>query len=58
MRNTLAVATRYEVLKGLYEGGHLVSKDDFIEAQGEYIEALKEDIAYQKELIEEYRYDD
>lgn len=58
MRDTLAVATRYEVLKGLYEGDHLVSKDDFIEAQREYIEALKEDIEYQKEIIEEYRYND
>lgn len=58
MRDTLAVATRYELLKGLYEGDHLVSKDEFIEAQRNYIEVLKEDIEYQKELIEEYRYND
>lgn len=58
MRDTIAVETRYVVLKGLYEGDHLVSKDEFIEAQEEYIEALKEIIEYQKEVIEEYRYND
>lgn len=58
MRDTLAVETRYELLKDLYEGDHLVSKDEFIEAQEEYIEALKEIIEYQKEVIEEYRYND
>ena len=30
MRDTIAVETRYEVLKDLYEGDHLVTKDDFI----------------------------
>lgn len=58
MRDTIAVETRYVVLKDLYEGDHLVSKDEFIEAQEEYIEALKEIIEYQKEVIEEYRYND
>lgn len=57
MNNKLKREQRCLDIIALYESGHNVTKDEMIEAQAEYIQLLKEENEYSKELIEEYRYE-